>query len=73
MNYWHQETKHHPASVDLELVKRLITTTKCSSLRQFLTKEFAGISKDYAGSFMDSQSAVPDDLARIQASLRSAS
>ena len=44
-----QSTKHHPASVDLELVKRLITTTKTSTLKAFLSKEFSSISKDYAG------------------------
>ena len=44
-----QATKHHPASVDLELVKRLITTTKTSTLQSFLCKEFSNISKDYAG------------------------
>ena len=47
--YAMQATKHHPASVDLELVKRLATTTKASSLQAFLVKEFWGISKDYAG------------------------
>jgi hypothetical protein len=44
-----QATKHHPASVDLELVKRLVTTTKASTLKAFLSKEFSNISKDYAG------------------------
>lgn len=41
--------KHHPASVDLELIKRLVTITKCSTLQQFLCKEFSNISKEYAG------------------------
>ena len=41
--------KHHPASVDLELVKRLVLSTKYSNLQSFLYKEFACISKDYAG------------------------
>jgi DNA topoisomerase VI subunit B len=44
-----QEVKHHPASVDLELIKRLIASTKCSTLQQFLYKEFSCISKDHAG------------------------
>ena len=44
-----QEVKHHPASVDLELIKRLAATTKCKSLQQFLYKEFSCISKEYAG------------------------
>ena len=44
-----QEVKHHPASVDLELIKRLAATTKCKSLQQFLYKEFSCISKDFAG------------------------
>lgn len=41
--------KHHPASVDLELVKRLVLSTKYNNLQGFLYKEFACISKDYAG------------------------
>jgi len=44
-----QEVKHHPASVDLELIKRLAATTKCTSLQQFLYKDFSCISKDFAG------------------------
>eukprot|EP00884_Botryococcus_braunii_P009390 jgi/Botrbrau1/18452/Bobra.0072s0035.1 len=44
-----KEVKHHPASVDLELVKRLVTITKCSNLQQFLFKEFSNINKEYAG------------------------
>ena len=47
--YHLQDTKHHPASVDLELVKRLVATTKCSSLQKFLVSEFSAISKDLAG------------------------
>lgn len=43
-----QEVKHHPASVDLELIKRLAATTKCKSLQQFLYKDFSCISKDFA-------------------------
>lgn len=41
--------KHHPASVDLELVKRLALITSASTVQAFLHKEFACISKDYAG------------------------
>ena len=44
-----QDVKHHPASVDLELIKRLAATTKSKSLQQFLYKDFSCISKDYAG------------------------
>jgi DNA topoisomerase VI subunit B len=44
-----QITKHHPSSVDLELVKRLITETKASSLSTFLTREFDQVSKALAG------------------------
>ena len=44
-----QDVKHHPASVDLELIKRLLATTKCKTLQQFLAREFSSISKDYAG------------------------
>lgn len=46
-----QEVKHHPASVDLELVKRLAATTATSNLQSFLFKEFSCISKEYAGQF----------------------
>lgn len=41
--------KHHPASVDLELVKRLVASTTTSNLQSFLYKEFSCISKEYAG------------------------
>ncbi len=41
--------KHHPASVDLETLKRLITITKTGSLKQFLSKDLSNISKDFAG------------------------
>ena len=44
-----QDVKHHPASVDLELIKRLAATTRSKSLQQFLYKDFSCISKDYAG------------------------
>lgn len=44
-----QEVKHHPASVDLELVKRLVVSTATSNLQTFLYKEFSCISKEYAG------------------------
>ena len=42
-------TKHHPSSVDLELIKRLAATTKAKTLTAFLCREFACISKDLAG------------------------
>ena len=41
--------KHHPASVDLELVKRLIATTGAGNLQKFLAIEFTSISRDLAG------------------------
>ena len=44
-----QDVKHHPASVDLELIKRLLATTRCKTLQQFLAREFSSISKEYAG------------------------
>ncbi|KAH7543593.1 hypothetical protein FEM48_Zijuj02G0200300 [Ziziphus jujuba var. spinosa] len=42
------ETKHHPSSVDLLLIKRLITETSKQSLLQFLQHEFVNIGKSYA-------------------------
>lgn len=42
------EVKHHPASVDLELVKRLAASTTAPSLPAFLAKEFACVSKAHA-------------------------
>lgn len=44
-----QATKHHPKSVDLELVKQLIQKTKYTKLQQFLSKEFDAINAEYAG------------------------
>lgn len=45
-----QIIKHHPASVDLELIKRLAAATPDASLLGFLCKQFACISHDLAGS-----------------------
>lgn len=42
-------TKHHPSSVDLELVKRLLAETKATSLGAFLAREFDQVSKALAG------------------------
>ena len=42
------EVKHHPASVDLELVKRLAASTTAPTLPAFLAKEFACVSKAHA-------------------------
>lgn len=42
------ETKHHPSSVDLLLIKRLITDTSKQNLLQFLQHEFVNIGKPYA-------------------------
>jgi DNA topoisomerase VI subunit B len=44
-----QATKHHPSSVDLELVKRLLVNTKAASLGAFLAREFDQVSKALAG------------------------
>jgi len=37
------EVKHHPSSVDLLVLKRLIADTRCTSLGSFLNKEFTSI------------------------------
>ncbi|KAG7948009.1 hypothetical protein I3843_14G124200 [Carya illinoinensis] len=42
------ETKHHPSSVDLLLIKRLIAETSKQNLLQFLQHEFVNIPKAYA-------------------------
>ncbi|KAI4383681.1 hypothetical protein MLD38_009489 [Melastoma candidum] len=42
------ETKHHPSSVDLLLIKRLISETSKQSLLQFIQHEFVNIGKGYA-------------------------
>lgn len=43
-----QEVKHHPASVDLELVKRLLADTPSPTMASFLAREFSCISKAHA-------------------------
>lgn len=47
-----QATKHHPSSVDLELVKRLLAETKAASLGAFLAREFDQVSKALAGGWL---------------------
>ncbi|CAM8961708.1 unnamed protein product [Rhodiola kirilowii] len=42
------ETKHHPSSVDLLLIKRLIEENSKQNLLQFLQHEFVNIGKSYA-------------------------
>ncbi|TQD77176.1 hypothetical protein C1H46_037281 [Malus baccata] len=42
------ETKHHPSSVDLLLIKRLIEENPKQNLLQFLQREFVNIRKAYA-------------------------
>lgn len=42
------ETKHHPSSVDLLLIKRLIAETSKQTLLQFLQYEFVNIGKSLA-------------------------
>lgn len=44
-----QGTKHHPSSVDLELIKRLAAASTYTTLTSFLCREFDCISKDLAG------------------------
>lgn len=41
-------TKHHPSSVDLELVKRLLAGTRASTLGAFLAREFDQVNKTLA-------------------------
>ena len=43
-----QEARHHPASVDLELLKRLLEGTKAATMLKFLSKDFDCVSKDLA-------------------------
>ncbi|CAI0412762.1 unnamed protein product [Linum tenue] len=42
------ETKHHPSSVDILLIKRLIAETSKQNLLQFLQHEFVNIGKSHA-------------------------
>eukprot|EP00879_Flechtneria_rotunda_P030761 GHRR01033435.1.p2 GENE.GHRR01033435.1~~GHRR01033435.1.p2 ORF type:complete len:138 (+),score=46.59 GHRR01033435.1:808-1221(+) len=42
-------TKHHPSSVVLELVKRLIHDTRATTLAAFLQREFDQVNKALAG------------------------
>jgi DNA topoisomerase VI subunit B len=44
----YQATKHHPSSVDLELVKRLIAETPATSLVKFLAREFDQVNQGLA-------------------------
>ena len=48
-----EATKHHPSSVDLELVKRLIESTRYTRMSTFLGKEFDCVSKDLAERIAD--------------------
>jgi DNA topoisomerase VI B subunit len=41
-------TKHHPSSVDLELIKRLAASTPAPTLSAFLCREFACVSRELA-------------------------
>ncbi|KAG4961419.1 hypothetical protein AAZX31_13G324300 [Glycine max] len=77
------ETKHHPSSVDLLLIKRLIAETSKQNLLQFLQHEFVNISKSYAerligemgpdfGSKMTVKSLTSQQLVRIHQLLRQA-
>jgi DNA topoisomerase VI subunit B len=42
------EVKHHPASVDLELVKRLLADSPAPTMASFLAREFSCVSKAHA-------------------------
>jgi DNA topoisomerase VI subunit B len=42
-------TKHHPSSVDLELVKQLAARSTSKNMTAFLSNEFSCISKEHAG------------------------
>lgn len=44
-----QIIKHHPASVDLELIKRLAAASKDATLLAFLSKSFACVSRELSG------------------------
>ncbi len=66
-----QAVKHHPASVDLELVKRLIATTKCSTLLKFLATEFTSISRDLAGETTSTSSGPGKSFAASKPAIRS--
>lgn len=46
-------TKHHPSSVDLELIKRLARSTTSPTLVSFLCKDFACVSKGLAERIID--------------------
>ena len=53
-------TKHHPSSVDLEILKRLAGSSSASTLSAFLCREFACVSKDLAGRIIDEMRAGAD-------------
>uniref|UniRef100_A0A1D2A4G6 DNA topoisomerase 6 subunit B n=1 Tax=Auxenochlorella protothecoides TaxID=3075 RepID=A0A1D2A4G6_AUXPR len=49
--------KHHPASVDLELIKRLAAASKDATLLAFLSKSFACVSRELSGRILDEMQA----------------
>ncbi|PNW88219.1 hypothetical protein CHLRE_01g019750v5 [Chlamydomonas reinhardtii] len=56
-------TKHHPSSVDLELVKRLLRATTAKTLAAFLQKEFDRVDKSLAARVVDEmQAGVEGDM-----------
>ena len=59
-----QATKHHPKSVDLELVKQLIQKTKYTKLQQFLCKEFDAINAEYAGEILTHEIGIAQQVLR---------
>jgi DNA topoisomerase VI B subunit len=52
------ETKHHPSSVDLLLIKRLITDTSKKTLLQFLQNEFVNINKTLAARLIGNMTSI---------------
>lgn len=63
---WLQITKHHPSSVDLELVKRLITETRAANLTAFLTREFDQVNKALAGRWRLQEIVLAEQLVTYQ-------
>lgn len=66
-----QTVKHHPASVDLELVKRLSGASTEGKLLSFLSKSFACVNRELAGRIVDEmQAGVTADTAPSELTLQ---
>lgn len=64
-----QVVKHHPASVDLELVKRLVENSNDGNLLSFLSKSFACVNKVLATRILEEmQAGVTLDMAPAELS-----